>query len=86
VAGDEAGIESARNIADDGYKVYLILRQPSLVGLEAGDNKAYPPPFNPDSTECWIGPENVIDVCRHPNITLLTCSESDSRVVFMENV
>jgi heterodisulfide reductase subunit A2 len=86
VAGDEAGIESARNIADDGYKVYLVLRQPSATGPEIQPAGACPLPFNPDCTECWIGPENVMDACRHPNITLLTWSESGSRVVFMENM
>lgn len=86
VAGDQAGIESARNIADDGYKVYLVVRQPSAAGPEVQSTGICPLPFNPECTECWIGPENVIDACRHPNITLLTCSESDSRVVFMENM
>ncbi len=86
VAGDEEGIESARNIADEGYKVYLVLRQPSLAGLKAGRSDFSFAPFNEDGTECWIGSEDVIDVCRHPNITLLTSNGSGSQVVFIENV
>ncbi|MDR2017354.1 MAG: hypothetical protein LBQ00_00440 [Syntrophobacterales bacterium] len=86
VAGDAAGIESARNIADDGYKVYLVVRQPWVAGPEIQTTGSCSLPFNPECTECWIGPENVIDACRHPNITLLTCNESDSRVVLIEDV
>jgi len=86
VAGDRAGIESARNMADDGYKVYLVVTRPSAAGSDTPSGGKCPLPFNPECTECWIGPENVMDACRHPNITLLTCSESGSRVVFMENM
>ncbi|MBP1735998.1 MAG: 4Fe-4S ferredoxin iron-sulfur binding domain protein [Deltaproteobacteria bacterium] len=42
VGGGIAGIQSALNIADAGYRVYLVERQPSIGGHMAQLDKTYP--------------------------------------------
>jgi heterodisulfide reductase subunit A len=42
VGGGIAGIQSALTIADSGYKVYLVERQPSIGGHMAQLNKTFP--------------------------------------------
>jgi heterodisulfide reductase subunit A len=42
VGGGVAGMQAAIDIADKGFKVYLVERQPSIGGHMAKLNKAYP--------------------------------------------
>jgi heterodisulfide reductase subunit A len=66
-----AGIQAALDIADAGYKVYLVEREPSIGGHMAQLDKTFP---TLDCSSCILTPK-MVDVARHPNIELLTYSE-----------
>ncbi len=66
-----AGIQAALDIADSGYKTYLVERTPSVGGRMAQLDKTFP---TLDCSACILTPK-MVDVARHPNIELLTYSE-----------
>jgi heterodisulfide reductase subunit A len=71
VGGGIAGIQAALEIADAGFPVYLVEREPSIGGHMAQFDKTFP---TLDCSACILTPKMVsVDV--HPNITLLTWSE-----------
>lgn len=71
VGGGIAGIQAALEIADAGYHVYMVERQPSIGGHMAMFDKTFP---TLDCSACILTPK-MFDVGSHPNITLLTHSE-----------
>lgn len=71
VGGGIAGIQAALEIADAGYHVYLVERQPSIGGHMAMFDKTFP---TLDCSACILTPK-MFDVGAHPNITMLTYSE-----------
>ncbi len=71
IGGGIAGIQAALDIADAGFKVYLVEREPSVGGRMAQLDKTFP---TLDCSSCILTPK-MVDVGRHPNITLLTYSE-----------
>ena len=71
VGGGIAGIQAALEIADSGFPVYLVEREPSIGGHMAQFDKTYP---TLDCSACILTPK-MSDVGMHPNITLLTYSE-----------
>jgi heterodisulfide reductase subunit A len=66
-----AGIQAALDIADAGYRVYLVDREPSVGGRMAQLDKTFP---TLDCSSCILTPK-MVDVGRHPNIELMTYSE-----------
>ena len=66
-----AGIQSALEIADSGFHVYLVERDSSIGGHMAQFDKTFP---TLDCSACILTPK-MVDVGNHPNITLLTWSE-----------
>jgi heterodisulfide reductase subunit A len=66
-----AGIQAALDLADTGYKVYLVEREPSIGGRMAQIDKTFP---TMDCSICILAPK-MSDAGRHPNIELLTNSE-----------
>jgi heterodisulfide reductase subunit A len=66
-----AGIQAALDIADAGYQVYLVEREPSVGGRMAQLDKTFP---TLDCSSCILTPK-MVDVGRHPNIELMTYSE-----------
>jgi heterodisulfide reductase subunit A len=66
-----AGIQAALEIADAGFPVYLVEREPSIGGHMAQFDKTFP---TLDCSACILTPK-MVDVGNHPNITLLTYSE-----------
>lgn len=66
-----AGIQTALDIAEAGFKVYLVERNPSIGGHMAQLDKTFP---TLDCSACIMTPR-MVDVARHPNIELLTYSE-----------
>jgi heterodisulfide reductase subunit A len=66
-----AGIQAALDIADAGFKVYLVERDPSIGGHMAQLDKTFP---TLDCSACILTPK-MVDVARHPNIVLHTYSE-----------
>src|SRR5512143_3242377 len=71
VGGGVAGIQSALEIADAGFHVYLVEREPSIGGHMAQFDKTFP---TLDCSACILTPK-MFSVGTHPNITLLTWSE-----------
>jgi heterodisulfide reductase subunit A2 len=66
-----AGIQAALDIADHGIHVHLIEREPSIGGHMAQLDKTFP---TNDCSMCILSPK-MVDVQRHPYITLYTCAE-----------
>ncbi len=66
-----AGIQAALDIADHGIRVHLIEREPTIGGHMAQLDKTFP---TNDCSMCILSPK-MVDVERHPRITIHTCSE-----------
>jgi heterodisulfide reductase subunit A len=71
VGGGIAGIQAALEIADAGYHVYMVEREPSIGGHMAQFDKTFP---TLDCSACILTPK-MVDVGNHANITLLTWAE-----------
>ncbi|MEM2936659.1 MAG: CoB--CoM heterodisulfide reductase iron-sulfur subunit A family protein [Candidatus Bathyarchaeia archaeon] len=71
VGGGIAGIQAALDLADQGFKVYLVEKTPSIGGRMAQLDKTFP---TLDCSACIMTPK-MVDAGRHPNIQLLTYSE-----------
>ncbi len=71
VGGGIAGIQAALEIADSGYHVYLVERDPSIGGHMAQFDKTFP---TLDCSACILTPK-MVSAGNHRNITLLTWSE-----------
>ncbi|AEE14950.1 4Fe-4S ferredoxin iron-sulfur binding domain-containing protein [Thermodesulfobium narugense DSM 14796] len=69
-----SGIFAALDIANMGYKVYLLDRQPSIGGNMAKLDKTFP---TNDCSACILTPI-MVSAGTHPNIELLTYSEVES--------
>jgi heterodisulfide reductase subunit A len=71
VGGGIAGMQSALDLADSGYYVYLVENSPAIGGVMAQLDKTFP------TNDCamWILSPKLVEVGRHSNIELLTLSE-----------
>jgi heterodisulfide reductase subunit A-like polyferredoxin len=65
-----AGMQAALDLADGGYAVHLVMKDPSVGGRMAQLDKTFP---TNDCAMCLLGPK-MTDCGRHPNITLHSCS------------
>jgi heterodisulfide reductase subunit A-like polyferredoxin len=73
VGGGIAGMQASLDLADAGYKVYLVEKKSAIGGHMAQLDKTFP---TNDCAMCTISPK-LVDVGRHPNINLLTTTEVD---------
>lgn len=71
VGGGIAGIQAALELANAGYPVYLVERDPSIGGHMAQFDKTFP---TLDCSACILTPK-MSEVGQHEEITLLTYSE-----------
>ena len=71
VGGGVAGVQAALDIADSGFKVYLVDQSPSIGGVMAKLDKTFP---TNDCSMCILAPK-LVEAGRHPNITLITNAE-----------
>jgi heterodisulfide reductase subunit A len=71
IGGGVAGIQASLDLADMGYKVYLVEKEPSIGGRMAQLDKTFP---TMDCSICILAPK-MVDAGRHPNIVLLTNAE-----------
>ena len=71
VGGGIAGISAALEIADAGFPVHLVEREPSIGGHMAQFDKTFP---TLDCAACILTPK-MVTAGSHPNITLHTWSE-----------
>ncbi len=71
VGGGIAGIQAALEIADAGFHVYMVEKEPSIGGHMAQFDKTFP---TLDCSACILTPK-MVSVGTHPNVTLLTWSQ-----------
>jgi heterodisulfide reductase subunit A len=71
VGGGVAGIQAALDLADTGYEVYIVEKEPSIGGRMAQIDKTFP---TMDCSICILAPK-MSDVGHHPRIHLLTNSK-----------
>lgn len=71
IGGGIAGIESALNLANTGYKVLLVEKDLSVGGKMILLSKVFP---TLDCAACITTPK-VSEISRHPNVTIFTGSE-----------
>ncbi|MFY9385592.1 MAG: CoB--CoM heterodisulfide reductase iron-sulfur subunit A family protein [Dethiobacteria bacterium] len=76
-----AGIQAALDIADAGFKVYLVEKSPSVGGRMAQLDKTFP---TLDCSACILTPK-MVDAASHPNIELLAYSEVEEVGGFIGN-
>lgn len=66
-----SGMQSALDLAESGFKVYLIDRKPSIAGTMPMLDKTFP---TNDCSMCILSPK-VVDVGGHMNIEVMTMTE-----------
>ncbi len=71
VGGGIGGIQAALDLAELGYKTYLVEKKPSIGGVMSQLDKTFP---TNDCSLCILAPK-MVEVARHPNVELLTYSE-----------
>ena len=71
VGGGIAGLQATLELADAGYHVYLVEREPSIGGHMAQFDKTFP---TLDCSACILTPK-MSEVGQHENVTMLTYSE-----------
>jgi heterodisulfide reductase subunit A len=81
VGGGVAGIQAALEIANAGYHVYLVEREPSIGGHMAQLDKTFP---TLDCSACILTPR-MFEAGNHKNITLLTYAEVEEVSGFIGN-
>ena len=81
VGGGITGIQAALELADAGYHVYLVEREPSIGGHMAQFDKTFP---TLDCSACILTPK-MSDVGAHENITLLSYAEVEEVSGFVGN-
>ena len=81
VGGGIAGIQASLDLADAGFKVYLVEKASSIGGRMAQLDKTFP---TLDCSACILTPK-MVDVAKHPNIKLLTNTEVTEMKGFVGN-
>jgi heterodisulfide reductase subunit A2 len=71
IGGGVAGIQSALDLADMGFKTYLVERTPTIGGRMAQLDKTFP---TLDCSMCILAPK-MVDAGKHENIELLAYAE-----------
>ena len=74
VGGGISGIQAALDLANTGFKVYLIDKSPAIGGKMSQLDKTFP---SNDCSMCIESPK-FIECSRHPNIEIMTYTEVDS--------
>jgi heterodisulfide reductase subunit A len=71
IGGGVAGIFAAHELADSGFKVYIIEEKPTIGGRMLMLDKTFP---TNDCSMCILSPK-MVEVARHQNIEILSFSE-----------
>ena len=74
IGGGVGGMQSALDLADSGFKVYLLENSPSIGGKMAQLDKTFP---TNDCSMCIMSPK-LVSVGRHPNIELISYADLES--------
>lgn len=81
IGGGIAGIQTALDIAEAGYKVDIVEKEPTIGGRMAQLDKTFP---TLDCSACILTPK-MVDAAQHENITLYTYSEVEKVSGFVGN-
>jgi heterodisulfide reductase subunit A len=73
LGGGVGGIQAALDIAESGYKAYLLESSPSIGGIMATLDKTFP---TNDCSMCILSPK-LVEAGQHPNIEIISYSELD---------
>ena len=68
-----AGMQTALDLAESGFKVYLVETTASIGGVMASLDKTFP---TNDCAMCTIAP-TLVGTGRHHNIEIITCADID---------
>jgi heterodisulfide reductase subunit A-like polyferredoxin len=71
VGGGIAGMQASLDLADQGFKVYMVEKQSAIGGKMAQLDKTFP---TNDCAMCTISPK-LVETGGHPNIEILTTTE-----------
>lgn len=71
VGGGIGGIQAALDLAESGFKVYVVDSSSTLGGVMAQLDKTFP---TNDCAMCILSPK-LVECARHLNVEVLTCSE-----------
>lgn len=71
IGGGVAGIQAALDLADMGFKTYMVEKQPTIGGRMGQLDKTFP---TLDCSMCILAPK-MVDVGKHENIELMTYAE-----------
>lgn len=71
VGGGIAGIQASLDLAESGFKVYLVESSPAIGGRMAQLDKTFP---TNDCAMCILSPK-LVECARHPNIELYTYTD-----------
>ena len=81
IGGGIAGIQTALDIADAGFPVDIVEKEPSIGGRMSQLDKTFP---TLDCSACILTPK-MVEAAAHPNITIHTYSEVESVSGFVGN-
>jgi len=73
IGGGIGGVQAALDLAESGYKVYLLDQRPAIGGTMAQLDKTFP---TNDCSMCILAPK-LVDAGRHQNIEIITMAEVD---------
>ncbi len=79
--GGIAGIQSALDLANSGFEVVLVEKLPTIGGHMIQLSETFP---TLDCSQCILSPK-MVEVSKHPNITLMVSSEVKSVSGFVGN-
>lgn len=74
VGGGIAGMQASLDLADSGFKVFLVEKESAIGGRMAQIDKTFP---TNDCSMCIVSPK-LVDVGRHENIEILTGTELEA--------
>ena len=72
--GGIAGVQASLDLANSGFKVYLVEKSPIIGGMMAHLDKTFP---TGDCATCIISPK-LVECARNLNVEILTLSELDT--------
>lgn len=71
VGGGISGVQTALDLAESGFRVYLVEKKPSIGGVMSQLDKTFP---TNDCSMCILSPK-LVEAARHPLINLMTMTE-----------
>jgi len=74
IGGGISGMQSALDLANSGFKVYLVEESPSIGGRMAQLDKTFP---TNDCSMCMISPK-LIEISKHLNIEIISYADIES--------